>query len=140
MMAPVVMTPMVIVTDAPPAVMGPDHPAIGVSVIRRRIVEAVMEMVPEPNAAMVERKAVMAEAAAMEGCTAKTAASMETSPMTPTAMETAAMETAAMATTAVAAADFGYEPVGGVFRRGRGRRIDQRQRFGALAGYGGQRQ
>ena len=90
-----------------------------------------MEMVPER--VVPERKAVMAESAAMKGRTAKTTTTMV---VTPTAMVTAS----AMATTAVPTANFGHEPVGSVFRRGHGSRVDQRQRFGALAGYGGQRQ
>jgi hypothetical protein len=130
-MMAVVMTPVAMVTDAPQAVRGPDHPAIRISVIRRRIVEAVMEMVPE--LVVPERKAVMAESAAMKRRAAKTAAAMV---VTPTAMVTAA----AMATTAMPATDFGYESFGSVFRRWHGGRVDQRQRLGALAGCGGQRQ
>jgi hypothetical protein len=55
---------------------------------------------------------------------------------------TAAMVTAAatMTPSAVTAADFGGEPLGNLFRRRRGTRIDRRQRFRALAACCGQQQ
>jgi hypothetical protein len=58
----------------------------------------------------------------------------------PAAAETAEMTAAVTATTAMTAANFGREPFGRIFRRGHRRRIDQRQRFRALAGEGRQGQ
>jgi hypothetical protein len=69
----------------------------------------------------MKRRAATTEASA----TAKTSA-------------TPAVETAS--TASVAAADFGREPVGGVFRYRQHARIDQRQRLRALAWCGRQRQ
>jgi hypothetical protein len=61
----------------------------------------------------------------------------------PTAVETStAMGTAAaaMSTAAMSAADFSGESVRDVFRCGHSARVDQRQRFRAVAGCGRQQQ
>src|ERR1700733_14741843 len=104
-MMAVVMTPVAMVTAAPQAVRGPDHPAIRGGVIGRSIVEAVMEMVR--GRVMPERKAVMAESAASKVRTAKTPAVVP-----PTPMVTPALAAATVSPTAVPAADFGYESFG----------------------------
>jgi hypothetical protein len=87
--------------------------------------------------AAMKHCATTSEAAAMKGraATAETsaavkgrAAAMEAAAST-TAVETSAATTAA---TAMAAADFGRQPLCGIFRRGLRARVDQRQRLRAL--------
>jgi hypothetical protein len=147
-MAPAVVVPVAEVANAARAVMGPDHPAgavrvvRGVVIVRRTIDEMPAEMLVVP-----EREAAMAKAAAVEHMRgAIPAAAMEhrAAGVKTTAVETTAVTsvTAApsMTTAAMTAADFGGEPVGNLFRRGCGTRIDQRERFRALAGCSGQQQ
>jgi hypothetical protein len=138
-MAPVVVAPVAMVTDAPRAIIGPDDPAVTVRVIivGRRIVEVLVKavvVVPEREAAVVKaatmenmsgsnpgatkHRATASEDAAVNDCTAGFNTYAAVGTVTPTAM---------------AAVDFGRQPAGGVFRCGHGTRIDQRQRFCALA-------
>ena len=158
----VMVAPVAEVTDAPRTVMGPDHRAaamrviIGIIIIRvvgRPIEETPVKVmvVREPGAA--EPGAAIAIAAAVEDRTGAKPAAMEYGAATVEAAavkrRTAAVMEAASATTAVEAAatsttvatgtatamstvDFGRQSVGGKFRRGRGARIDQRQRLRAL--------
>jgi hypothetical protein len=160
-MVPVMVVPIVVVIVADPArtVIGPDHPAAVVRVIRRvvvirRVEVPVKAMVPKREPAVAEAAtvenmsgakpaAVKRRTSTMEAAAAvKTAATMAS----PTAMTTAAMTTAAMASTTMTAADFGRQPVGGMCRCRRRGRTDQRQRFCALVGcerqhqHGGRRQ
>jgi hypothetical protein len=55
-------------------------------------------------------------------------------------MEASATAAETSASTAAAVADFGGQPVREIFRRRNGAGIAQRQRFGALAGHGRERQ
>jgi hypothetical protein len=73
----------------------------------------------------MKHRAAASDDAAVKDCTAafKTSAAVET-----------------VTSTAMTAVDFGRQPVGGVFRYRRSTRIDQRQRFCALASYGRQHQ
>ena len=106
-----------------------------------------MVVVPEREAAMAKAAAVedmsgaIPAAATMEHRAAgvKTTAVETTAVTTPT-MTAPTMTTATMTTAAMTAADFDGEPVGNLFRRGCGTRIDQRQRFRALTGCSGQQQ
>jgi hypothetical protein len=83
------------------------------------------------KAVVPEREPVVAKAATAENMTAVEAA----------ASMAAAMETAAtVAVAAMAAADFGGQPLGSIFRRGHGCWIDQRKRLCALDGSGRQHQ
>jgi hypothetical protein len=145
-MAPGVVVPVAEVANAAQAVIGPDHPADAVRVVRgvviigRPIDEMPAEMVVAP-----EREAAMAKAAAVEDMSgaipAATAMEHRAAGVKTTAVETTAVTAApTMTTAAMTAADFGGESVGNLFRRGCGTRIDQRQRFRALAGCSGQQQ
>jgi hypothetical protein len=91
-------------------------------------------------AATIYRSAASIPAAMKDRATASDATGAKGGASTvesPAAMETAA---AAMSTAAMAAADFRGESVSDVFRCGHSTRIDQRQRFGTLAGCGRQQQ
>jgi hypothetical protein len=144
-MAPVMVVPVAEVTDAARAIMGPDHPASavrvvirGVGIIGRPIDEMPAEMVVVPDG-----EATMAKAASVEHGSGAIPAAMEYGAAAAVKTATAAVVTAAAATmtpAAVTAADFGGEPLGNLFRRGRGTRIDRRQRFRALAACCGQQQ
>lgn len=124
-MAPIMVAPVTIVTDAPRAVMGPDHPAaviraiIGIIVVGRRVIEVPVKTV------MPECEPAVAESAAVE-----TAAAVTTTAMTATVATS----------TAMTAAHFGRQAAGGVLRGRRGTRIDQRKRLRALARRGRQHQ
>lgn len=139
-MAPIMVAPVTIVTDAPRAVMGPDHPAaviraiIGIIVVGRRIIEVPVKAV------MPERKPAVSEAAAVEdmrgaiAAVKRHAAAMEASAAVETAATVTTAMTATVATsTAMTAAHFGRQAAGGVLRGRRGTRIDQRKRLRALA-------
>lgn len=157
----VMVAPVAEVTDAPRTEVGPDHRAaamrviIGIIIIRvvgRPVEETPVKMmvVCEPGAAIAIAAAVEdrtgAKAAAMEYGAAtveaaavkrrttaavKTAAAMEAASAT-TAVKAAATSTTVASATAMSTVDIGRQSVGGKFRRGRGARIDQRQRLRAL--------
>jgi hypothetical protein len=102
-----------------------------------------MVVVPEREAAMAKAAGVEDMSGAIPAATAMEhrAAGVKTTAVETTAVTAApTMTTATMTTAAMTAADFGGEPVGNLFRRGCGTRIDQRQRFRALAGCSGQQQ
>ena len=150
-MAPVVVVPRAKAANLARAVIGPDHTAVAVRVviIGRRIVEVPV------NAVVAEREPAVTKAAAAEnmrgskpaamehGATASECAAMKDCPapmggaeansamatMAAKASSTTVAAKAAMATTA----DVGRQSARGGFRRGRSTRIDQRQRFRALA-------
>jgi hypothetical protein len=144
--APVVVMPVVVamVTDAPRAVIGPDHPAVAwvIVVVRRPIVEMpVKAVVPEPEPAMAKTAAMenmrASKPAAMEHRAAATKAAAvkrrATTVEASTAVEAAAAMTAASAAAMTAAsaaavataADFRGQPVRNVVRRGHGAWIDE---------------
>lgn len=135
-MAPIMVAPMAMVTDAPRAVIGPDHPAaVRVIIVGRRIVDVPVKAV------VPECEPVVAKAATVENMTAAKPAAVKgsTAASMAAAMEAAAtVAVAAMA--AMAAADFSGQPLGSIFRRGHGGWIDQRKRFCALDGGGRQHQ
>lgn len=91
------------------------------------VAKAPVENMSRSKPATLEYRA-SAKAAAMEyGASAmiRRAAAVE-------AATSAAVETSSTFASTMPAANFGRQPAGGSFRRGRGARIDQRQRFGAL--------
>jgi len=138
-MAPMVVAPVAIVTDPPRAIIGPDDPAVTVRVIivgrrivGRRIVEVLVKMVvPEREPAVAKAAAVENMRGSKPGAVKHRAAASGDAAMKDCTMEAVA---------AMTAVDFGRQPVGGVFRYRRSTRIDQRQRFGALAKCGRQHQ
>jgi hypothetical protein len=142
-MAPVMVVPVAEVTDAARAIMGPDHPANAVRVVIRGVV-IIGRPIDEMPAEMVvvpEGEAAMAKAAAVEHGSGAIPAAMEYGAAASVKTATAAVVTAAaMTPSTVTAADFGGEPLGNLFRRRRGTRIDRRQRFRALAACCGQQQ
>jgi hypothetical protein len=93
---------------------------------------AAENMTGAKPAAMKGRAATAETSAAVKGGAAATEAAAST-----TAVETSA---ATMAATAMPAADFGRQPLGGIFRRGHRARVDQRQRLRALVSCGRQHQ
>jgi hypothetical protein len=129
-MMAVVMAPVAMVTDAPRAIMGPDHPAaVRIIIVGRRIVDVPVKAV------VPEREPVVAKAATVENMTAAKPAAVKGSTaasMAATMEAAATVAVAAMAATAMSTADFSGQPFGSIFRRGHGGWIDQRKRLCAL--------
>src|ERR1700694_5643421 len=146
--------PVAVVTDAAWTVIGQDDPAATVRVIIVRVI--IIRPIEVPVKAVVpEREPAVARAAAAENMTGAKPAAMKHHPATSeaaavkggaaateAAASTPAVETSAatMAATAMPAADFGRQPLGGIFRRGHSARVDQRQRLRALVSCGRQHQ
>src|ERR1700694_699766 len=137
--------PVAVVTDAAWTVIGQDDPAATVRVIIVRVI--IIRPIEVPVKAVVpEREPAVAKAAAAENMTGAKPAAMKHHPAT---SEAAAMKgraatveppAATMPATPMPAADFGRQPLGGIFRRGHRARVDQRQRLRALVSCGRQHQ
>jgi hypothetical protein len=138
--APVVAMPVAIAADPARAVIGPDHPALAVRVviIGGRVEEPPVETmaVHEAKAAATENMSRTKPATVEHGAAGSESTDMD-GPAAAT-VETTASTASSPATAAAMAADFGRQSVRDMFCRGRRTRIDQRQRFRALARHSGE--
>jgi hypothetical protein len=103
------------------------------------VVKATPEDMTGVEPAGTHRRTAAAKAAAMNGHGSTMEAAVAHA-MTPSAMASSAMTSTTMTAAAMAAADFGRQPIGDVFRCGRGSRVDQRKRLRALIRRSGQHQ